>query len=98
MNYYTLHRQPERWGPDAAIFNPDRSDIPDKAKTYEYLPFGAGPRQCIGRDKALAEASYVLVRLLQRFTNIESRDERDWQGHVQLSAQNAHGCKVAFSA
>ncbi|KAL9058272.1 MAG: hypothetical protein Q9162_001871 [Coniocarpon cinnabarinum] len=99
VSYYTLHRQERHWGPDAAQFKPTRwDDDVASGQAYPYLPFGAGPRQCIGREKALMEASYVLVRLLQCFPHIESRDSREWQGHVQLSAQNLHGCKVAFTA
>jgi len=32
-----------------------------------YLPFGTGPRQCIGRDFALVEATLMLAYVLRRF-------------------------------
>ena len=96
ISYYTLHRQKKRWGEDSEEFVPYRWKTFEGKRPYEYLPFGAGPRQCIGREKALTEALYVLARLLHRFARIESRDQRDWQGRVQLSAQNLHGCQVAF--
>lgn len=43
------------------------------------MPFGGGPRACIGQKKAWAEASYVLAKIAQYFQRVESRDERDWE-------------------
>ena len=53
-------------------------------------------RRCAGRLKALTEASYVIVRLTQDFSHIESEDKRAWIGQVQLTAKNADGCKFAL--
>ncbi|KAL9031244.1 MAG: hypothetical protein Q9196_000712 [Gyalolechia fulgens] len=93
--FYVLHRQRDIWGDDAEAFKPDRWDT-FKPETWQYQPFGGGPRACIGRQKALTEASYVIVRILQEFHHIESRDAREWTGKVQLTAKNANGCKVAL--
>ncbi|KAL8832811.1 MAG: hypothetical protein Q9170_004733 [Blastenia crenularia] len=45
--FYVLHRQQDIWGKDAEAFKPDRWDTfrPD---IWEYQPFGAGPRGCVG--------------------------------------------------
>ena len=65
---YVLHRLPAFWDdPDAfdpERFTPERSA--DRSK-YVYLPFGAGPRQCIGSHFALIEAQLVLATLAQSY-------------------------------
>jgi cytochrome P450 len=66
---HVMHRRKDIWGLDADEFKPDRW-INHKAG-WDYLPFNGGPRVCIGQQFALTEAGYVLVRLLQRFDQIE---------------------------
>ena len=66
---YALHRHREFW-PDPERFDPDRFR-PDRSKgrhSYCYLPFGAGPRACIGASMAMLEIQLVLAQVLQRFT------------------------------
>ncbi|GAB3463420.1 cytochrome P450 [Actinophytocola sediminis] len=61
---YTLHRHPSYWERPAE-FDPDRFD-PDKPTDrprYAYLPFGAGPRFCVGNHLGLMEATFVLALL-----------------------------------
>ena len=64
MPIYALHRHHLLWDrPDA--FDPDRFlTAPDR---YAFLPFGAGPRICIGASFALQEAVIILSTLLARF-------------------------------
>jgi len=66
---HIMHRRPDLWGEDADQFRPARWE--GRRYGWEYLPFNGGPRICIGQQFALTEASYVLVRLLQRFDQIE---------------------------
>ncbi|KAJ5438722.1 uncharacterized protein N7458_009720 [Penicillium daleae] len=66
---HIMHRRKDLWGPDADEFKPDR--WLDRKAGWEYIPFNGGPRICIGQQFALTEAGYVLVRLLQRFDQIE---------------------------
>jgi cytochrome P450 len=59
------HRRPELW-PEPDRFDPSRwAGGPARAQHEGYLPFGAGPRLCIGRDFALAESVLVLAELLR---------------------------------
>ena len=65
---YVLHRLPAFWNnPD--VFDPERF-TPERAADrpkFVYLPFGAGPRQCIGNQFALIEAHLVVATLAQRY-------------------------------
>ena len=63
---YALHRHRLLWDdPDA--FRPDRFADPKAVPRFQYLPFGDGPRICIGASFALQEAVIVLATLLARF-------------------------------
>lgn len=66
---HVMHRRKDLWGPDADEFKPGR--WANRKAGWEYIPFNGGPRICIGQHFALTEAGYVLVRLLQRFDQIE---------------------------
>jgi len=64
---WVLHRHRQLWrDPDA--FDPSRflPDAPPPPK-FAYLPFGAGPRICVGAQFALTEATIVLAALIQAF-------------------------------
>jgi cytochrome P450 len=65
---YATHRDPAVWErPD--VFDPERFS-PERSAgrpRYAYLPFGGGPRQCIGMQFALIEAQIITAMLVQRF-------------------------------
>jgi enediyne biosynthesis protein E7 len=70
---WTMHRNPAYW-PDPPRFDPGRF-LPPAAggrPSHAYLPFGGGPRVCIGRAFALTEAALVLATILPRldFTHV----------------------------
>uniref|UniRef100_A0A8C5IUA8 unspecific monooxygenase n=1 Tax=Junco hyemalis TaxID=40217 RepID=A0A8C5IUA8_JUNHY len=66
---YVLHRDPEYW-PNPDEFRPERFSKENKESIdpYTYLPFGAGPRNCIGMRFALLILKVAIVSLLQHFT------------------------------
>lgn len=68
ISIYTLHRHPGFWeNPEA--FDPQRF-APDndlRRHKFAYIPFGAGPRQCIGSNFGLLEASLIIACISQRF-------------------------------
>ncbi|MFI2407889.1 cytochrome P450 [Micromonospora chersina] len=71
---FTLHRHPEYW-PDPERFDPERFDPQRPAGTaerprYAYIPFGAGPRFCVGNHLGMMEAVFVLA-LLTRDLRLE---------------------------
>ncbi|NWY26418.1 CP3AL protein, partial [Pheucticus melanocephalus] len=66
---YVLHRDPEYW-PNPDEFRPERfaKENKESIDPYTYLPFGAGPRNCIGMRFALLILKVAIVSLLQHFT------------------------------
>jgi cytochrome P450 len=75
LPFYALHRNECIWDEPNA-FDPDRFADPKSVDRFAYLPFGAGPRVCLGMDFGLQEAIIVLATLLARFrfTAIPGRD------------------------
>ncbi len=64
---WVLHRHEKLWTNPHA-FDPARFEgEPTLAHRFAYLPFGAGPRVCVGAQFALTEAVIVLAMLIQRF-------------------------------
>jgi cytochrome P450 len=65
---WVVHRDP-RWfdGPEA--FRPERwaDDAARRLPRFAYLPFGGGPRQCIGNTFAIMETVLILATIAQRF-------------------------------
>ena len=70
---FTLHRNPAFWE-HADRFDPDRFDpaLPVSRPRYAYIPFGAGPRFCVGNHLGLMEAVFVLATLVRelRLTHV----------------------------
>lgn len=66
-----FHHEPEFWGQDAQLFKPERfSEGVAKATNNNmvaFIPFGMGPRTCVGMNFALIEAKIALSMILQRY-------------------------------
>lgn len=69
---FATQRLERYFGKDAAEFRPER--WADTAVGWLFLPFGSGPRICLGQQFALTEALYVLVRLAQMFPTLVGHD------------------------
>jgi cytochrome P450 len=59
------HRRPDIY-PDPDRFRPARW-AQDEPSTYEYLPFGGGPRRCLGATFAMMELKLIVPMILQRY-------------------------------
>ncbi len=64
---HSMHHEPQ-WFPDPGIFRPERfaHDAPEVPRGA-YIPFGVGPRVCLGQHLAMAEMTVIASMLLQRF-------------------------------
>lgn len=62
---WVVHRHRDHWD-DPERFDPDRF-AGERPARYAYLPFGAGPRVCIGASLAMTEAVEVLCEIARRY-------------------------------
>ena len=76
---WTVHRHRKLWDRPNA-FMPERfhPENRDKIDRYQYLPFGAGPRVCIGMSFAMQEAIIALAILLSRFRFDTTAETKPW--------------------
>ncbi|XP_041359775.1 cytochrome P450 3A8-like [Gigantopelta aegis] len=65
---YAIHHDPERWE-NPEEFDPERFSPENKSKhgPFDYLPFGNGPRSCIGMRLAVLAIKVTLVRVFQKY-------------------------------
>ncbi|XP_078362560.1 cytochrome P450 3A2-like isoform X2 [Oculina patagonica] len=99
---FHLHRDPEYW-PNPETFDPDRfsQEAKQQRSPYCYLPFGTGPRSCIGMRFALMEAKMALVHILKRFKFQRSADTEvplQLKGAVTMAPKNGIQVKIVSRA
>ena len=68
-----MHHRPELY-PDPEQFQPERflGEEPDR---FTYMPFGAGPRICLGNTFAMLEAAIIMATMIQHVTLRPMSDE-----------------------
>lgn len=77
VSIWVTQRHPEFWE-EPERFDPDRF-LPERSEgrpRLAYLPFGAGPRRCVGEEFALMEATLALASIAQRF-RVEAGSDRN---------------------
>jgi cytochrome P450 len=66
LSFYHMHRNEAFWE-DANAFKPERFAEGNEHDRYVYLPFGAGPRVCVGNSFAMMEAQLLLASFAQQW-------------------------------
>ncbi|TXG75345.1 hypothetical protein E1A91_1Z024600v1 [Gossypium mustelinum] len=72
IRFIALHHDPDLWGDDVHLFKPERfAEGIAKATNNNaaaFMPFGLGPRTCVGMNFAITETKIALSMILQRYT------------------------------
>ncbi|EFP13149.1 CRE-CYP-13A6 protein [Caenorhabditis remanei] len=71
VDTWTLHHNPRVWGEDVEDFKPERwenSASEHLEHNGSYIPFGSGPRQCIGMRLAQMEQKILLAQILKEYS------------------------------
>jgi cytochrome P450 len=95
---WAIHRHQKLWlNPD--VFDPDRFS-PEREKDIvqgSYIPFGSGPRVCVGAAFATTEATLILARLMRRF-RLEVEEPEKVRPIARLTTRPAHEIMVRIKA
>ena len=110
---YAVNHSEKQWGPDVEEFRPERWDGMKYSWNFTPFGGGARicPGRkfplldlvpevvliCSAEQLALNQASYIIVRMLQTFSGLESRDDSVWQEELGITLAPSIGTKVALT-
>ena len=91
---FVIHRRPKLW-PDPERFDPDRftPEHESARPRFAYIPFGGGPRGCIGSQFAMVEAQLIVAAIAQRY-RIELVPDQDVRPEPLITLRPAPGIRA----
>lgn len=98
INYvYGAHHYEPNW-PDAESFNPGRftKDAMKSRTPFTFLPFGGGPRICIGNQYAILQILMILAELLRRY-DFSLVPEQTIEARPMVILRPANGIRMTFT-
>ncbi|XP_025845522.2 cytochrome P450 4F6-like isoform X5 [Vulpes vulpes] len=95
LSIFGIHHNPSVW-PDPEVYNPLRFDpeIPQKRSPLAFIPFSAGPRNCIGQAFAMSEMKVVLALTLLRFRVLPHEEQPRRKPELILRAEGGLWLRV----
>jgi cytochrome P450 len=95
---WVLHRHRRLW-PDPDAFDPSRflGKVRERVDRFAFLPFGAGPRTCLGAEFALQEACLALAEIVRRFDFELAPGQTVWP-KLEVTLKPAGGLRMMVRA
>ncbi|XWS30408.1 hypothetical protein CRYUN_Cryun24cG0114900 [Craigia yunnanensis] len=98
LSIYSMGRSKEIWGEDYLEFKPERW-ISELGKivhkpSYMFIPFGTGPRVCLGKDMSLKQMKTVVINVLQKYEVELVKKQTVSISSKSISLYTQHGLKV----
>ncbi|XWS44119.1 hypothetical protein CRYUN_Cryun15aG0017300 [Craigia yunnanensis] len=98
ISVYSMGRKEEIWGEDYLEFKPERwisklGEIVHKP-SYMFVPFGAGPRVCLGRDMSFKQMKTVVINVLRNYQVELVKNQTVSLSSKSIALDTEHGLKV----
>jgi len=97
LSPYANHRNP-RYFEDPTRFDPERfsAEREKSIPKHAYIPFGSGPRVCIGQSFAMMEAKIILATIMRKFT-LSLDDNLEYSPQALITLSNKNGMQVKLT-
>ena len=97
LHLYQLHTNPHVWK-DPLKYNPERFSPEETAKMdpYQFIPFSAGSRNCIGQHFAMNEMKLAVAQVVKQF-KLETDPKKPIKRHLSLTLKADGGAFLKFS-